>query len=413
MPRADKTVASTYSNVEGEYQFINEDQGLFLPQGFYSIILSKEGYESTGIDNFQLIGNFTQIKDFKLFAYSSYISGIVTDGTTEISNATVKAIHNIFNEQFSTLTDENGNFHLTSLPPGDYYINAFKNGFCSLADTLVTASITGLILTISQNIGFISGDVIDSITNYPVAGVTLNANDGHGYFGKAVSDDNGHFVISDLATSYNYTVNANKVVVIPPGGKIFLDDYLKRKTLPKVVYSGIVSYRKHVDLFINSIPYVKRMFSDTEFFITNKGDLLNSIKKLAENLNINPTYFWFEDLEKLLVFLSTCHIGILTSTNDVAARMSMPSKLFDYLSVGLPVVANDVGGWTEIIKENNVGRVTSDDPKDFAQNILELLNDPQELEQIGRKGIQLIKSVYNWDVSASLLKDAYKKLVNH
>ena len=89
----------------------------------------------------------------------------------------------------------------------------------------------------------------------------------------------------------------------------------------------------------------------------------------------------------------------------------MPSKLFDYLSVGLPVVANDVGGWTDIVKENRVGRITSDDPKEFAQAIIDLLDNPQEIAEYGRRAMRLIRTKYNWDISANILKDQYKRLV--
>ena len=79
--------------------------------------------------------------------------------------------------------------------------------------------------------------------------------------------------------------------------------------------------------------------------------------------------------------------------------------------MGLPVVANDVGGWTEIVKTNNLGIVTSDDPKDFAAGITEFLENPEEIAKCGRRGIELIKNKYNWDNSAKLLAQSYERLI--
>lgn len=219
--------------------------------------------------------------------------------------------------------------------------------------------------------------------------------------------------LSDAMREYvlsNYEIDPSRVVVIPPGGRLFLDEYVERPLPPKVVYAGMVSYRKHVDLFVRSMPYVKDERANVEFYITRKGDLLASVQKLAQKLKVDPSYFWFADFEKTLKFLSSCHIGALPTTNDISARISMPSKLFDYLSVGLPIVANDVGGWTDIIKNNDVGRVTPDDPHDFAKSILELLESPEQMAECGRRGMELIEKVYNWDVSAALLAENYKKL---
>lgn len=159
------------------------------------------------------------------------------------------------------------------------------------------------------------------------------------------------------------------------------------------------------------MPHVKEKMPNVEFGVTRKGDLLKPLQEMAKTLGVEPEYFWFQNLEKTLKFLSSCHIGVLPTTNDVSSRISMPSKLFDYMSVGLPVIANDVGGWTDIIKKNNLGRVSRDDPVDFANCILELLSDPEELIKCGNNGIQLIKNTYNWSASAVTLLDCYKELV--
>ncbi len=219
--------------------------------------------------------------------------------------------------------------------------------------------------------------------------------------------------LSDAMEEYvltNYGVPNGKIAVVPPGGRVLPSEFANKTNPPKVVYAGIVSYRKHVDLFVRSMPYVKRD-KDVEFFITKKGDLLGPIQRLALNLKVNPNYFWFRDLGETLRFMQSCHVGILPSTNDTSSKISMPSKLFDYLSVGLPVVANEVGGWTDIIKENNVGKVTMDDPEDFARGISGLLDDPKEMAKTALKGMELIRNTYNWDVSAKILAQRYEKLL--
>lgn len=222
--------------------------------------------------------------------------------------------------------------------------------------------------------------------------------------------------LSDAMKDYvlsNYTVDARDVAVVQPGGRVFCNDYKERSLPWKVVYAGIVSYRKHVDLFIKSMPHIKNRITEIEFNITKRGDLLAPIQKIAKSLGVNPNYFWYKDLKNTLNFLSSCHIGVLPSTKDTSARISMPSKLFDYMSVGLPIVANDVGGWTDIVKKNNLGRISKDSPVSFAHSIVELLSDPEELIRCGRNGIQAIKETYNWDKSAESLLNCYKQLLKH
>jgi glycosyltransferase involved in cell wall biosynthesis len=221
--------------------------------------------------------------------------------------------------------------------------------------------------------------------------------------------------LSDAMKEYvltNYEADPGRVTVVPPGGRVFCEQYSER-TLPwKVVYAGIVSYRKHVDLFVRSMPYVKAKIPNVEFGITKKGDLLKRVQGMGRALGLEPNYFWFSNLTYTLKFLASCHVGVHPSANDTSARLSMPSKFFDYLSAGLPVVANDVGGWTEIIRKNNLGRVTSDNPKDFAGGILDLLDAPEEIVKCGQRGIDVIKRKYNWNTSAKLLAESYSKLAS-
>ena len=55
---------------------------------------------------------------------------------------------------------------------------------------------------------------------------------------------------------------------------------------------------------------------------------------------------------------------------DVPAfyRGTSPSKFFDYLSTGLPILINYPGWMSEIVLNNNLGiRVKQNDPEDFAR----------------------------------------------
>jgi glycosyltransferase involved in cell wall biosynthesis len=179
----------------------------------------------------------------------------------------------------------------------------------------------------------------------------------------------------------------------------------------KVVYAGLVAYREHVDLFVRSMPFVKG-FGDgkVQFFITNKGEALKEIKRLAGRLGVCPRFFWFDDYGMVNGFLSKCHVGVLPSSNDLARRMGTPVKLFSYLSVGLPVVANDIGGWTGIIKEEHVGIVTSDDPKEFGEALMDVLSDSKAMQSYVTNCLELIKKKYNWDESARVLLGIYRGL---
>lgn len=192
--------------------------------------------------------------------------------------------------------------------------------------------------------------------------------------------------------------------VVPPGGR---DRGMVPKPYPlKITYSGLLSKREHVDLFLKSIPIMEKKIGAT-FHLTKKGEMLKNCQALAKKLDIKPTFFWYANEQLFYKFLASCHVGILTSSNDLARKMGTPVKLFDYLSAGLPVVANDIGAWTKIIEEENVGVLTEDDPVSFAKGITRLVSDPSILAEYSERCVNLVKKKYNWAISAKILFDTY------
>jgi len=78
----------------------------------------------------------------------------------------------------------------------------------------------------------------------------------------------------------------------------------------------------------------------------------------------------------------------------------------------LPVVTNNVGTWSNIVREEKVGIVTEDSPTDFASGVLELVQNRDLAEEYGLRALELVISKFNWDNSASVLFNEYTKLLS-
>lgn len=219
-------------------------------------------------------------------------------------------------------------------------------------------------------------------------------------------------LVSEFMKEYlgqKFSVNKNPHVVVPPGG--FIDkEFQEIKRDNKVVYAGMVSHREHVDLFARSIKYSK---SSADFYISNYGENLSDVKKITRSPGYPVVnYIWFRSRSEVLQFLKHCKIGIVTSRNDVARQLGPPLKLFEYLSCGVPVVANDIGGWCDIITKEQVGLTVPDDPKSFAEAIDTLLRNDDLWQRMHARCLEIIKTKYNWERYArELLFPLYAQLI--
>lgn len=94
--------------------------------------------------------------------------------------------------------------------------------------------------------------------------------------------------------------------------------------------------------------------------------------------------------------------------NLVAAQ---PNKLFEYMAAGLPVIASDFPLWREIVDGARCGLlVDPEDPEAIAMAMQWIIENPQEAEEMGRRGRSAVEKKYNWDKEVSKLVDFYTEL---
>jgi glycosyltransferase involved in cell wall biosynthesis len=223
----------------------------------------------------------------------------------------------------------------------------------------------------------------------------------------------GILAMSDYMKEYlikEYGLSPSKIAIVPHGGRI-------RKLVPYsfssplVTFSGLLTRRDHVDLFVRSIPYIKNRDPTARFYITGIGEDLKRLKKIAKTINAQPNFFWIKNDLQFYRFLASCTVGALTAKDDVPNKLGPPIKFWDYLSVGLPLVANRVGSWSENISRLKIGLVCDDSPKAFGDAISTLLTDQETANRFRENEIRLIQTLFNWDVSTKVMLSFYKTIL--
>jgi glycosyltransferase involved in cell wall biosynthesis len=231
---------------------------------------------------------------------------------------------------------------------------------------------------------------------------------------NAIAHMDAVIVMSEEMKQYviqEYGTMPEKVHIIGMGSRPRMAKLPPRDGPTKVIYAGIFSKEKHADLLLRSIPYVMKRSRDIKFYITKKGDMVKEALKVAKEFKADIEFFWFDNEEDLYEFMSHCHIGTLTLPNNLSYRINPAAKFFDYISVGLPVVANFIGGWTRTIEEDGVGILTDDDPRDFAEGILRLAEDRNLALRCGMRCLEVSQNKYNLSTIIVKLLSVYRELL--
>ncbi len=90
---------------------------------------------------------------------------------------------------------------------------------------------------------------------------------------------------------------------------------------------------------------------------------------------------------------------------------ALPTKVFEYMAAGLPVVASPLPALREIVEGSGGGIcVNPDQPQEVAAAIRHLLENPQEAQAMGQKGMAAVAQRYHWSQEAAKLRTLYREL---
>ena len=116
--------------------------------------------------------------------------------------------------------------------------------------------------------------------------------------------------------------------------------------------------------------------------------------------------------DRVFDYLSACDICWLPLCDTPANRGRWPMKLNDYLTVGRPVVATAVGDLGKLIDQYGVGLVSANDPADFSEKTLTLLEQADLRVDLGRQARRAAETVFSWEKMARDLEMFYFQVLN-
>lgn len=139
-------------------------------------------------------------------------------------------------------------------------------------------------------------------------------------------------------------------------------------------------------------------------------------EELLAGLRKHPGWKYAEfvgmlDRVELAQLLAESTIGVVLFLPEPNHVHSQPTKMFEYMAAGLPVLASDYPLWRELVVSTGVGVVA--DPLDrdaVVSAAIQLLDDPTAAARMGRQGRELVETTRNWAVEADKLVAYYDDL---
>lgn len=91
---------------------------------------------------------------------------------------------------------------------------------------------------------------------------------------------------------------------------------------------------------------------------------------------------------------------------------SYPTKLFEYMACGLPVVASNIPLYKAVVERRECGiTVPYGDAETAAEKIEEMYRNPEQRQAFAANGPDAVRMNYNWNAEENILLDFYKKML--
>jgi len=116
---------------------------------------------------------------------------------------------------------------------------------------------------------------------------------------------------------------------------------------------------------------------------------------------------------ELPTYTASADMGILLYRNDCRNNYyCAPNKLFEYMMMGLPVIAPSFPGIVPVVEGGNTGLcVDPAQPKQIAAAVNELARAPELRRRMKENGLRLTRERYNWETEFAPLLERYRGLL--
>ena len=182
--------------------------------------------------------------------------------------------------------------------------------------------------------------------------------------------------------------------------------------LPKhvIFYAGRIAAEKNIDIIIKALAVAQKQIPDLKLVIAGQGAAMESLKKLAKELQIENNVIFLGLLNKsaLVRYYQSSDVFVITSTSETQSLVLMQG-----MASGIPAIGVRARALPEYINDQNGLLVEPGDFKTLAEKIVFLINNPDKLELLGRGALDFVQkfstphiaqewiSVYNKTMSLS------------
>jgi glycosyltransferase involved in cell wall biosynthesis len=199
-----------------------------------------------------------------------------------------------------------------------------------------------------------------------------------------------------------YGVAPEKIIVLPNAADpdVFDVSRVARKSLPfadgKII--GFVGgfYPWHgLDLLLSAFQSVAQKVRDARLLLVGDGPMMAEIRQRIQQSGLGDRALLTGKVphQDLPGYIANFYVGVMPDSNDYGS----PMKIFEYMSMGKPVVVPDYPPLLDVVNDNEEGRVfPARNVQEMAACLEMLLTDTMAYQRMAEQARRKIINKHNW-----------------
>jgi glycosyltransferase involved in cell wall biosynthesis len=164
---------------------------------------------------------------------------------------------------------------------------------------------------------------------------------------------------------------------------------------------------KAQDFLLKCFRRVVQQRPEARLWILGVGPCEEYLKKCCTELGLEESVQFLGFVTELASILPLMDIQV-----DPARAAGVSLAICSGMAAGLPIIAADVGGLDEVLKQNRTGiRLPKDDEDAFVEAMLRLIENQDERRRIGAAAREFIETDYSLDAAVERVEAVYFEMM--
>jgi glycosyltransferase involved in cell wall biosynthesis len=180
------------------------------------------------------------------------------------------------------------------------------------------------------------------------------------------------------------------------------DSYPERSNADRpfvIMYHGALVERNGVDLAVEAVARIHDRAPNTQLHIYGASNqyaeaVMQSARK--RGLEQCVLYFGQKSLEEIVQAIQACDVGVIPNRRNAFTDINTPTRIFEYLALGKPVVAPSTPGIQHYFDKDSLLFFESGNVGELADRIAFAISHPAETRRITERGQEVYRR-HRWE----------------